>query len=1177
MLLQWCNLTPYGSSKLAAIRFASPCRVQSVRIFPTGAIPFAAAPDVIARTEPEAFFMDVYFNAHPIQSTSQAEGKPKLKTPNALIPTVIPYAGGQVEFAVNMGADFATRLMIVRGDFETVSMAIYGEPISDTPMASTSYQPRPLPVLEPVSISPALDLAKSTDPTHLARQLLSLIPDAPSLNLVIRLMFCLKPPNDDWDLPEFPHLYSDLHEEDIDIDLDSAYRCLSRPVADDISGEALQRFGEKIAEAISPMDNTRSYFIAGILCRSASQHPDFVHVLMQSIDLERVFDASTLDEDTVFALLDASTNPDIARLLDTDWFRSTLESVRELPAVEPEIKKGIRRLAGRLRNWRIFEESLLNPDGDFASAIQFMKDVGSEEKSFGIWLSCMTTHDDLLSIVQNAPSLEWNHASALWDTVFTDVSHADFLGLVKAYVGVACVLAVYAWSDSLPNDHCRERTLGVLRLWQDVPGYREIVNHLLLLRQMTFRLECMTMDNDPPAMPGIHAENIILNLVNEPQCYLSPHFVKCIRSWQPFSLTYISEEERISLERAATVVDDGLHGAINELVKSEAGPFNIDRVRALRVALALIQRRMQEDDAGCLDVLQAGWKEDTYGLFFCVVDVAFEVGQELRKQFSLTVPLPLERGLVEQFLLLSDQLLRLVARLEPFAITTIRTIRRLVDAVLYVFMAADSVLRTFSTLSSVHASGVRAKQTCFHVLGILLGSNAMAVPKTRSAVILRTLLQRSQIIDGDPCQRVRQIFELVSFLLPTPSPDFAESNSQWMLSTLPIILDVLEDFLYILNVDQRCEIVGQLIALDNGVLNFGEWFVQQELRHMSDLSRFIMEGQTEHVRVMAQQTVNRHIQTLMRLMNPSFPHPSLCVSTLSAIPGASQAIADMMTAFLNARVYSYSLLELVRLLASSSVFTDPSVNLVIALTFIRGVSIPELHADISEAFDHAREILATIDSAELALDRLLWEFGHCLFAIADPEDPLDPIDLRAIVSTLHWLCERLPGPSDLPGLSWDKWDKLCEAFEDQAGPEVEGFSKVVKGKLTPLPDSSSPTRMISDTLSMSIRDLELLLQPSVPVPSTPKRKSPAQDVLGLVALSPPTALLRSPAISGLTKTYTKNDFRELRQTPSARQNTSRLPSMHVDEFEFNTSSPIIEPTIGHPVEAFGLAPPFNLA
>lgn len=143
--------------------------------------------------------------------------------------------------------------MIVRGDFECVSMAIYGELITDATASVTSYAPGVLQLPEPVPISPALDLANASDPTGLARQLLALIPGAPPLNLVIRLMFCLKPPNDDWDLPEFPHLYSDLNEEDIDIDLDSAFRCLSRPVAEDVSVESLQQFAEKIADAIGPM------------------------------------------------------------------------------------------------------------------------------------------------------------------------------------------------------------------------------------------------------------------------------------------------------------------------------------------------------------------------------------------------------------------------------------------------------------------------------------------------------------------------------------------------------------------------------------------------------------------------------------------------------------------------------------------------------------------------------------------------------------------------------------------------------------------------------------------------------------------------------------------------------------------------------------------------------------
>jgi len=80
-------------------------------------------------------------------------------------------------------------------------------------------------------------------------------------------------------------------------------------------------------------------------------------------------------------------------------------------------------------------------------------------------------------------------------------------------------------------------------------------------------------------------------------------------------------------------------------------------------------------------------------------------------------------------------------------------------------------------------------------------------------------------------------------------------------------------------------------------------------------------------------------------------------------------------------------------------------------------------------------------------------------------------------------------------------------------------------------------------------------EPSQGSPSTPKgTKTP--DIFGVV-ISPPTAILRSPAATGLTKTYVNNDFRQLRQVPSTRLNTSRLPSTHVDEFEH--ASPV-EPT-----------------
>ena len=55
-----------------------------------------------SRTEPHAFFLDVYFNAHPV-SNSSAKEKPKPS--NALVPTSLAYAGGQRDFAVNMGSE----------------------------------------------------------------------------------------------------------------------------------------------------------------------------------------------------------------------------------------------------------------------------------------------------------------------------------------------------------------------------------------------------------------------------------------------------------------------------------------------------------------------------------------------------------------------------------------------------------------------------------------------------------------------------------------------------------------------------------------------------------------------------------------------------------------------------------------------------------------------------------------------------------------------------------------------------------------------------------------------------------------------------------------------------------------------------------------------------------------
>jgi hypothetical protein len=68
------------------------------------------APFNFAReTEPEAFVLEIFFNAHPIAG----DPKQKPKATNILVPTSVAYAGGYVDFPVDMGSEVCLRPLLV--------------------------------------------------------------------------------------------------------------------------------------------------------------------------------------------------------------------------------------------------------------------------------------------------------------------------------------------------------------------------------------------------------------------------------------------------------------------------------------------------------------------------------------------------------------------------------------------------------------------------------------------------------------------------------------------------------------------------------------------------------------------------------------------------------------------------------------------------------------------------------------------------------------------------------------------------------------------------------------------------------------------------------------------------------------------------------------------------------
>ncbi|KAG5648761.1 hypothetical protein DXG03_000109 [Asterophora parasitica] len=461
-LVHWCTVAPEGHSSLAAIRFAAPVRIQSIRVFPSGAQPFANAPDVVA-----------YVSS--LERLADAADKPRVA--NALVPTVIAYAGGQVDFAVDMGSGCATRLMIVKGKFDMLSMAIYGDIVADTPPIG-KYEARPLPSIDPIPLSKAVDPSYASDPTLLAKQLLALIPDSPPLPLVVRLMFCMKPSNDDWDLPEFPYIHADLGARtDEEMTLEIGIEMLSKPVRDNTADEDLVAFAARLSGCISvPKNSDQVYQIAKLLSISASQHPGMARALLRHLDFAIIFAAEDLDEETLVCLLDAATDVDVARHMNTLEFLGTLRQLQENSRTHDLSQLAARRLSSRIRDWQCFEDALSNTRGDFDQSWTMLKEVGTEEQSMGIWLESMILHEDIVTKLAENPVLAplQSHSPLHFRNKMNIPSHDAFVTLVRAFAGVASVLAVFAWADSLGNDICREQTLAVLHLWQGVDGYREV-------------------------------------------------------------------------------------------------------------------------------------------------------------------------------------------------------------------------------------------------------------------------------------------------------------------------------------------------------------------------------------------------------------------------------------------------------------------------------------------------------------------------------------------------------------------------------------------------------------------------------------------------------------------------------------------------------------------------------
>ncbi|KIY52304.1 hypothetical protein FISHEDRAFT_28041, partial [Fistulina hepatica ATCC 64428] len=788
-LLHWCTVSPQGPSQLAAIRFSTPIRVSCLRIFPSGSHPFANAQDVVATTEPDSFFLDVYFNALPIRRDS----KDKQHAPNALIPTTIAYAGGQAEFTVDIGTEYTTRLMIIKGEFDYLSIAVYGEIVLESAEPLDVDFHEPLPIVHSRPLAQAVDPGNASDPSALAESLLSLLSDVDCVPLhrVVRYMLCIKPATDDWDLEGFPGCYNTSIEDEFALEKVPDY---TLHLDDDISDESLTK-----------------------ICRQAAE-------LLENDT--KVLSRESLDMDILDDLLECAANANVARY----FLESKVgEILKEIPIGDGREMLST-RLATRIEEWRALDDAMSDVHADRRAAASLVLDVGKEETSLGIWLHSMITADRI------APA-----TSVLTPPLFTDVTswtYDEFLCFLRAFVGVASVIAVFCWADSVAHFECLERALGILRLWQGVDGYREIVNHLFGLRQCGRRLRWIITDDKPPRRVDILAEQILAVLELDPPSVVNNDLTRIVLALvdeRDIRLTALSEAEFNTMNKLALVSEDGVPAAVDEVMYHSSHPLSFRRLRTLRVSLDIIRRKL---DAGAeWDVLESLWKDTeqrSHGIVLRFVELLVGIAQDLNAHFALdaaAAPPSSSSEVVEHLLLVSVELLHLICMLAPGFPLTSRALRALTVAIADVFACAGFVSSS-AVLSFSRASGM-VRTTCLDAISVFSSEEARTESgRIAAEIVLLALLEHSSESAGrDPEHHFVQVFNLVDHIFSCEAPmdvDDGAEPSLLCIDVLPAILKQFQAYFQQLNPGRRIQILGRVVRLDAGVTGIGQWLLCEE-------------------------------------------------------------------------------------------------------------------------------------------------------------------------------------------------------------------------------------------------------------------------------------------------------------------------------------------------------------
>jgi hypothetical protein len=611
----------------------------------------------------------------------------------------------------------------------------------------------------------------------------------------------------------------------------------------------------------------------------------------------------------------------------------------------------------------------------------------------------------------------------------------------------------------------------------------------------------------------------------------------------PTSCSSLSEDERSIVTEIVVIAEGGVSRAVQTLMSWSDQPVDTIEGRALQAALLIVDKALEDREMGEWNVMQAAWQDGLHGLVYQLVELLGRLVAPIHGQFLLTPPSLLEPSIVTQLLSSSNTAMRILSRLLHGNPLLSRLNRALTHHIMTLFIATDAVDSRYPQGSATLQAANVARPTCAETLSVLSSTpDDLAAGGIIGETVLRTMFHIALYPEGDdPVARLEQGFWLLDLVLPLSISDANGDRTEerfWTRKILPNVLPELQRFSRALAIDHQIQLAERLIALDRGEIGFGQWFVDEELKHvLHTVKSFNSSPLNSDKRTILLAMVTNSVQFLTRMLELRS-----ATETLEYFhePGTLQDLSSLFTAVLDGSAAIPAVVDLACAFAPYANLLEPVGQLHLAIILLQGTMLQP------SALLHMQSILFLLDHVlEDDITTVAAELGPTLQRLASDEtkpswEQHAESLAQAVMSCIDWLVSQ-PKPEihKLRGISEASFltllTRVMTVTSQTANPSdiCTRFAFSDDIVMCSVPEAY-------EGLTISYDRLLELMTTRPKTPPTPRLSG--ESLFKMATMSPIAALVGSSRTSTLTKTYQNNDFRQL----SVRQNTSRRPSMHVD-------------------------------